>query len=105
MLVRADGSAELLLATRSDRIIGLDAVDDRARPRGRARARLVLLLYTDGLVERRGQTLDVGLERLRAAAAGSAGRSVDDLVDHVLASVADPHGDDDVAVLGVRFGA
>ena len=33
----------------------------------------MLLLYTDGLVERRGEPLDVGLEQLRSLADGAAG--------------------------------
>ena len=84
-----------------------------ARPTGRRRRHLAyassthvlgdgatLLAYTDGLIERRREHLDIGLERLRAAAL--ADLPVDALVPHVVDTlVAD--GDDDVAVLGLRW--
>jgi serine phosphatase RsbU (regulator of sigma subunit) len=65
-----------------------------------------LLLYTDGLVERRGELLDQGIERLRVAV-GDAGAGPDAdpdaLCDHVLTALG-PFEDDDVAVLAVRLG-
>ena len=42
-----------------------------------------LLLYTDGLVERRGESLDVGLERLRPGGGGASG-SLDELLSAIL---------------------
>jgi len=45
----------------------------------------VVLLYTDGLVERRGEDLDHRLARLQALLAGLVGRDLDELVDEVLA--------------------
>ncbi len=59
-----------------------------------------LLAYTDGLIERRREHLDVGLERLRAAALVDL--PVDALVPHVVDALVDD-GDDDVAVLGLRW--
>jgi len=59
-----------------------------------------LLAYTDGLIERRREHLDVGLERLRAAA--RADLPVDALVPHVVDTLV-VGGDDDVAVLGLRW--
>jgi anti-sigma regulatory factor (Ser/Thr protein kinase) len=61
-----------------------------------------LVLYTDGLVERRDVPLDDRLAQL-AAAAGAAGGELDDLCDQVLAGVIG-HQDpaDDVAILAVR---
>src|SRR4029077_20973839 len=59
-----------------------------------------LLAYTDGLIERRREHLDVGLERLRAAALVDL--PVDALVPHVVDTLVDD-GDDDVAVLGLRW--
>jgi len=67
-----------------------------------------LLLYSDGLVERRGESLDVGLERLRTVAEGlaAAGADLDELVDGLLARLVDVQGeraDDDVALIAVRL--
>jgi anti-sigma regulatory factor (Ser/Thr protein kinase) len=59
-----------------------------------------LLAYTDGLIERRREHLDVGLERLRAAA--SVDLPVDALVPHVVDTLV-VGGDDDVALLGLRW--
>ncbi|MGZ4756650.1 MAG: PP2C family protein-serine/threonine phosphatase [Acidimicrobiia bacterium] len=61
-----------------------------------------LLVFTDGLIERRGESLDVGLERLRTAALG-----VDGSLEHLLTVIVDDlmtaGPDDDTAVLGVRW--
>jgi serine phosphatase RsbU (regulator of sigma subunit)/anti-sigma regulatory factor (Ser/Thr protein kinase) len=61
-----------------------------------------LLLYTDGLVERRGETLEDGIERLeRVLASGPEG--LEALCDHVIETVApDPERADDIAVLAMR---
>ena len=63
-----------------------------------------LLLYTDGAIERRGERLDVGLQRLKDATAGVAGPLelfLDAIVNRVLADGTD----DDTAMLGVRWRA
>jgi serine phosphatase RsbU (regulator of sigma subunit) len=61
-----------------------------------------LLAFTDGLVERRGENLDVGLERLRQAAPGRAG-DVDALLGGLLADLTPDGSDDDIAILGVQW--
>ncbi|HEU5271234.1 MAG TPA: PP2C family protein-serine/threonine phosphatase [Jatrophihabitans sp.] len=66
-------------------------------------AQATLLLFTDGLVERRGETIDDGLERLRCAATHAPAE-----VEPMLTYVADelqqnPSADDDTAILGVRW--
>ena len=62
-----------------------------------------IVLYTDGLVERRDASLDVGLERVREAAASVAGSGPDTLIDHVLRDVFEgAEREDDVAMLVVR---
>jgi serine phosphatase RsbU (regulator of sigma subunit) len=60
-----------------------------------------LLLYTDGLVERRDADLDAGLARLLGAAADLAGRPSGAVCDAVLARLA-PDRADDVALLALR---
>ena len=99
-----DAPAELLLGLRA----GTLRTDHVVRvPRGST-----VLLYTDGLVERRGEHLRVGLDRLvaqvaeltRDAGAGRAGRDLDGLVDELLRRlVPEGEADDDVAVLAVHL--
>ena len=62
-----------------------------------------LLLYTDGLVERRGEHLDEGLERLREAGSRHAHLPVEKFLDAVLRDLVDADLDDDIAVMAVRF--
>ena len=52
-----------------------------------------LLIYSDGLVERRGESLAVGMERLRVTAAQ--GVDVEALAGHL----SDPSAEDDIVVL------
>jgi phosphoserine phosphatase RsbU/P len=64
-----------------------------------------LLLYTDGLVEKATEVLDVGLERLRDAAVGAAaGADVEALCDHVLGKLAGASAalDDDVTMIALH---
>jgi serine phosphatase RsbU (regulator of sigma subunit)/integral membrane sensor domain MASE1/anti-sigma regulatory factor (Ser/Thr protein kinase) len=78
----------------------------RARPEARMTidAGTMVVLYTDGLVERRGEVLDIGIERLGVAAA-QANLTPEGCVEHVLeALVGGQEPSDDVAILAVRFG-
>jgi serine phosphatase RsbU (regulator of sigma subunit)/anti-sigma regulatory factor (Ser/Thr protein kinase) len=61
-----------------------------------------VLLFTDGLVERRGEPIDVGLRRLRdALAAGPA--ELEQLCSQILAEVPGGTLQDDAALLAVRL--
>jgi len=61
-----------------------------------------LVGFTDGLVERRGEDLDDGLERLRAAVeAAPVEATADQLCEHLVARLAG--SEDDAAVLVVRL--
>ena len=62
----------------------------------------VLVAYTDGLIERRDEDLDSGIERLRLALE-SAPDDVDGIADHLLANcIGNRPTDDDVALVVVR---
>ncbi|MFE7928565.1 SpoIIE family protein phosphatase [Streptomyces sp. NPDC057456] len=61
-----------------------------------------LLLYTDGLIEEPGHTLDEGLQRLRQHAAALAHRPLTSFTDELLRRVRPAANDDDVALLAVR---
>ena len=64
-----------------------------------------LLLYTDGLIEKSTEVLDVGLERLRTTADGAGiGADVQGLCERVLVELVGPDGakDDDVTMIGLH---
>jgi serine phosphatase RsbU (regulator of sigma subunit)/anti-sigma regulatory factor (Ser/Thr protein kinase) len=62
----------------------------------------IVLLYTDGLVERRGQSIDDGLELLRSEVA-SAPKDPDRLLEHILTYVVGSgERGDDIALLAAR---
>jgi PAS domain S-box-containing protein len=61
----------------------------------------ILALYTDGLIERPGEDIGIGLSRLVSALADGPAGSLDELCDSVLARLA-PHPRDDVALLLAR---
>jgi serine phosphatase RsbU (regulator of sigma subunit) len=61
-----------------------------------------VLLFTDGLFERRGVPLDEGRDRLRRLLAGSAEEPLDALCDRLLAGMLGEGAEDDVALLAVR---
>jgi serine phosphatase RsbU (regulator of sigma subunit) len=61
-----------------------------------------LLLFTDGLFERRGVPLDDGRAQLRELLKRFAGEPLDLLCDQLLAEMVGEGAEDDVAVLAVR---
>jgi serine phosphatase RsbU (regulator of sigma subunit) len=65
-------------------------------------ARATLLVFTDGLVERRGEPLDAGFSRLRTATAGFDG-SLEDLLTKVVSELSYAGAEDDTALLGIRW--
>ncbi len=62
-----------------------------------------LLLYTDGLIERRRESIRLGMDRLRHEASGHEGSDLDGLCDTLVSSLI--HGDhlaDDIALVAMR---
>ncbi|WP_369131146.1 SpoIIE family protein phosphatase [Modestobacter roseus] len=62
-----------------------------------------VLLYTDGLVERRDQVFDEGVARLCAELANLADRPVGEIADVLLARLLPDGAEDDVALIAVRL--
>lgn len=63
----------------------------------------LLVLFSDGLIERRGEPLTEGLERMMAAGAAVAGLPAGEVCDQLVAMLGAEDVEDDIAVLAVRF--
>ena len=99
VVVEADGSVRLLEDV-PDLLLGLDPETGRADHRLRLRPGDTLLLYTDGLVERRDAGLSDGLAWLVEAVSGWGGTDPEDLCDHLLDAVGEH--EDDLVLLVLR---
>ena len=62
----------------------------------------LLLAYTDGLVERRTEALDAGLERLRREVSRASG-PIDEVISTIVTAMTGDGSEDDVAVLAFRW--
>ncbi|WP_051683649.1 SpoIIE family protein phosphatase [Blastococcus sp. URHD0036] len=105
LLLTVDGSVRLL-EVHTDPPLGLGPELTDALPGRRSHTAVLppaatLVLYTDGLVERRGEDLDDGLRRLLAAAQEYSDLPLDEFCDSLIEAV-DGDGDDDVALIAVR---
>lgn len=100
LLIDADGSARLL-RTDADLLLGVDPATQRSDLEQVLQPGATVLLFTDGLVERRGASIDDGLDWLLVAARRLGPLTLDNLCDALLEEVGD-RGDDDLALLAVR---
>ena len=100
LLRHPDGRVEVL-ASRPDLLVGLDPGRSRHTQRIALPPGSTLLLYTDGLVERRRTDLDEGIARLVAALSAAGPLPLEELLDRLLEGVPGST-DDDVALLAVR---
>jgi PAS domain S-box-containing protein len=82
-------------------LLGMDPYAVRGTARDALPAHSTLLLYTDGLVERRDEPLDEALDRLRRHAADLAREPLDTFCDELLIGLGADSADD-IAVLAVR---
>lgn len=100
LLVHPDGRAELL-GTDPDLLLGIQPSATRGDHQMVLPPGATLVLYSDGIVERRDHALDIGLERLRQAASDLHELAPDALCDALLARLA-VGAEDDVALLVLR---
>jgi PAS domain S-box-containing protein len=103
MVVNPDGSVLPLVGLRADLLVGVLPDAPRRESEVVLDRDSVVLLYTDGLVERRDQDLDAGLERLQRTLEDLAGSDLDGLCDQLLARMLPGSPDDDVAIVAVRL--
>jgi serine phosphatase RsbU (regulator of sigma subunit) len=103
IVLTAEGKVSLLDDEESELLLGV-------APRTRRREHVTILdagatvlLYTDGLVERRDRDLDTGIAELVEVVRECANLTADALCDEVLKRLFLPDAQDDVALLAVRL--
>ena len=101
VLIAGDGSVTLLDGT-ADLLLGVAPDSVRTDHDVELDAGATVLLYTDGLVERRDRDIDAGTDALVDIVREYAGLPLDELCDRVLERLFLPDAQDDVAVLGLR---
>ena len=102
VLIHADGTA-VQLDESSDILLGVEPDSTRHDHAQAIPAGATLLLYTDGLVETRTNSIDAGLRRLLETVEAHYQKEPGAMLDAVLKDMVGDHPDDDVAVLAVRF--
>ncbi|MBQ1098284.1 SpoIIE family protein phosphatase [Streptomyces sp. b94] len=100
LLTAPDGRTRYLDAG-SGLLLGMDPDVPRPSATDEIPPDSTLLLYTDGLIERRGESLDAAMERLRRRASELAREPLDVFCDELLIGLG-ADNDDDIAVLAVR---
>ncbi|NHC46710.1 SpoIIE family protein phosphatase [Motilibacter sp. K478] len=105
MVVNPDGTVVPLVGLEADLLLGIMPDAQRVESEVTVDRGSTVLLYTDGLVERRGQSLDAGLVQLRdtLAALAAEGVGLDELCDRALARMLPRQPEDDVALVAVRL--
>ncbi|SOC52111.1 PAS domain S-box-containing protein [Blastococcus aggregatus] len=103
MVVHRDGTVAELAPWVGDLMLGVDAAALRRESVVVLDHGSTVLLYTDGLVERRDSDLDAGMARLRQALVELVGLPLDDLLDELIERLVQGRPDDDVALVAVRL--
>ncbi len=103
MIVNPGCSVTVLDGPDPDLLLGIDPRTRRAESTITLASGATVLLYTDGLVERRGQSLDDGIGLLRDTLADVADLPLDGLCDELLARMLPDRAEDDVALVALRL--
>ncbi|PWJ51135.1 PAS domain S-box-containing protein [Quadrisphaera granulorum] len=105
LVLAKDGVVRLLTAPSTDLLLGVDPATRRRQTKLSLGVGATLLLYTDGLVERRDQPLLQGIRRLQQVVKRVAPQAADlhQLLDLVLEEMLPPVVTDDVAVVALRL--
>jgi serine phosphatase RsbU (regulator of sigma subunit) len=100
--VSADGDVTML-DRQPEIMLGVDARARRTEETAVLTAGTTVLLYTDGLIERRDSDLDAGLNRLRGGLTELAGLPLLPMCDQLLERLVQGRPTDDVALVAIRL--
>lgn len=103
MAMHPDGTVQALAGVAVDLLLGFDPATTRTESTVVLDRGSTVLLYTDGLVERRGQDLDEGLAMLARTLHDLRDLPLEDLCDGMLREMLPAVIDDDVALVAVRL--
>ncbi|RST08567.1 GAF domain-containing protein [Streptomyces sp. WAC05374] len=103
LLVTHEGDTRYLKGGRG-LLLGVDPDLPRTHATETLPPRSTVLMYTDGLIERRGEDLSHGMTRLRQHAAALAREDLDTFCDELIAGMTTDHTDD-IALLVARMPA
>ncbi|MGY1638425.1 SpoIIE family protein phosphatase [Geodermatophilus sp. SYSU D00742] len=103
LVINPDGSVAELASWRGDLLLGVDPEAQRQESVVTLDRGATVLLYTDGLVERRDADLDAGMVRLREALVELAGLPLQEMLDEVVQRLVGGRPEDDVALVAVRL--
>jgi PAS domain S-box-containing protein len=101
LVVDLEGSVAYA-TTQTSLPIGVDSIPAFSETEIDLRAGSTLVLFTDGLIDRRDLSVDEGLERLQAVAWAQRDQSLDQLCARLVAAVVPADAPDDVALLCAR---
>jgi PAS domain S-box-containing protein len=105
IVVGPDGSTTVLGGPIGDLMLGVDCTAERAESVLDVAPESTVLLYTDGLIERRGSTVDDGMALLVEHLGELAGKPLEELCDALLDRMLRGTPQDDVAIVAVRLSA
>jgi two-component system, chemotaxis family, sensor kinase Cph1 len=103
LVIGPEGERQVLIGGRAGLLLGVDPSAVRTEHVAVIERGSTLLLYTDGLVERRDQVFDDGVELLGQVLAELRHRPVEEICDELLARLLPERAEDDVAMVAVRL--
>jgi PAS domain S-box-containing protein len=103
VVLTADGKAYLLDEEPPELLLGVSPDSERREHVAVLDRGATVLLYTDGLVERRDRDIDAGIAELVTVLQDCVGLTLDELCDRVLERLFLPDAEDDVAILALRL--
>jgi PAS domain-containing protein len=103
LVIDPDGALAEFGAWRGDLLLGVDPTTSRRDSVVDLAGGATVLMFTDGLIERRSGDLDSGMARLREVAAELAARPLAELCDEIIERLVQGRPEDDVALVALRL--